>query len=135
MARNYKRNRYHPTPIERGSELEQDFLADAKAHRMERLPGPFIALRLADYYRAVREGRLLPEGSAPSFVAGSTHGSRVASMPNAETPVARPEPTVQPEPAVVATAPVVAETITASKGSGNFNFFFDDDEDEDGSEE
>jgi hypothetical protein len=135
MARNYKRNRYHPTPIERGSELEQDFLADAKAHQMDRLPGPFIAMRLADYYKAVREGRLLPEGSSPSFVAGSTHGSRMASMPNAEMPVARPSPTVQPEPAVVATAPVVAETITASKGNGNFNFFFDDDEDEDGSEE
>ena len=133
MARNYKRNRYHPTPIERGSELEQDFLADAKAHRMDRLPGPFIAMRLADYYKAVREGRLLPEGSTPSFVAG-THSSRLASTPNREESAVRSESTARSEPEAaiaVAPRPAVAETITAAKGGGNFNFIFDDDDDGD----
>lgn len=135
MTRNYQKNRYHPTPIERGSQLEEDFLADAKAHGMDRLPGPWIAIRLADYYKAVREGRLLPEGSSPSFVAG-THFSRVAPPPEREEPVAVPTITARSEPDVtVAPRPAVAETITATKGDGNFGFFFDDDLDDEDEEE
>lgn len=134
MSRNYQKNRYHPTPIERGSELESDFLADAKAHGMARFPGPFIAMRLADYYKAVKEGRLLPEGSSPSFVAG-THSSRMAPLPEREASVAVPTITARSEPeatVAVASRPAVAETITAVKGDGNFGFFFGDDlEDED----
>ncbi len=132
MSRNYQKNRYHPTPIERGSELEQDFLADAKAHRMAHMPGPFIALRLADYYKAVREGRLLPEGSTPSFVAGSVHGSRGALTLPGEESTARPTARPEPEAAIaVVERPIVAESITAVKGDGNFNFFFDDDDGDD----
>lgn len=135
MSRNYQKNRYHPTPIERGSELESDFLADAKAHGMARYPGPFIALRLADYYKAVKEGRLLPEGSSPSFVAG-THSSRVASSSEREESAVASTITARPEPeAAVASRLAVAETITAVKGDGNFGFFFGDDLDDEDEED
>jgi|SRR5579862_7467903 hypothetical protein len=129
MSRNYKRKRYHPTPIERGSELEREFLADLTAHQATDRPGPFIAERLAEYYKAKREGRLLPEGSTPSFVAGTVHMNRPASIPPVDR--AAEGSVTQPESAVaVADPPAVEATITAAKGGGNFDFFFDDDDDE-----
>ena len=132
MTRNYKRKRYHPTPMVRGSWLEEQFLADAIEHQMEHLPGVFIALRLADFYKARNEGRILPEGSMPSSpMPMATQASRVVATPPPKEDSAREEPVRAPEPAIPVVAPKVAETITAKKGDGNFNFFFNDDDDDD----
>lgn len=111
--------------------MERDFLADAVAHRMAHMPGPFIAIRLADYYKAVREGRLLPEGPASSFVAGSVQVSQAASTLSGNEPVARSGSPARPDPATAVAGPkppVVVEEISAKKDGGNFSFFFDDDD-------
>lgn len=63
MARDYKKNYNITMPIPRNSEVLRELLADAGENNMLHLIGIFSGTRLAEYYKARREGRILPEGT------------------------------------------------------------------------
>jgi hypothetical protein len=84
MARNYKKNRNITMPLARESEVLQALLADAEDCNMLHQIGVFAALRLAEYYKARRQGRILPEGVgyAPPYLPAQTWGAPGAMLQN-----------------------------------------------------
>jgi hypothetical protein len=136
MARNYKEKRYVPIPMVRESELECDFLADAQAHNMQHQLGNFGSIRLAEYYKAKKQGRILPEGMTfPGMIA--MPGAVWPAMPFPTAPAPRENPAhsrLAPEQEVSPTdlerlrnRPAVIEV---PEGGADFSFFEDEDDDE-----
>jgi hypothetical protein len=63
MSRNYKKNKNITIPLPRDSETLQKLIADAADCNMSDKIGVFAGIRLAEYYKARQEGRILPEGA------------------------------------------------------------------------
>jgi hypothetical protein len=89
MTRNYKKNKNISMPLPRDSETLDDLIEDARDCNMSDKIGVFAGVRLAEYYKARREGRILPAGvsyqsllSALSAVSQTWAGATPASTPS-----------------------------------------------------
>lgn len=65
--------------LRRDSQVYADFLADTETSPIGHLPGTLIAVRLGEYYDAVREGRILPKGRVAQGQGATS--TRKASLP------------------------------------------------------
>ncbi|MDQ2888388.1 MAG: hypothetical protein M3Y39_20170 [Chloroflexota bacterium] len=63
MSRNYKKNRNIAMPLGRNSAVLRALIEDAEECNMSHQIGVFASIRLAEYYKARRQGRILPEGA------------------------------------------------------------------------
>jgi hypothetical protein len=142
MGRNYHKNKNITIPLGRDSETLVDLIEDARRSGMSHQIGLFAGIRLSEYYRAIKQGRILPEGTAVyPTAAWGTPAAAAPNMPpaghqngnsNTLSPAQRNEPSAS-ELAKLANRPEFIAASSEEVNDGDLAFFIEnDEEDEDG---
>jgi hypothetical protein len=143
MGRNYKRNKNITLAFPRDNETLQALIEDAASCGQSDKIGVFAAIRLAEYYKARRQGRILPEGASysapypyPQAQAWGTLAAASSTPPslngNGHHPAAQSSGPSSAELERLKNRPEVVQAEGADDlGEDDLAFFMEDEEDED----